>query len=73
MPLRRCRQELEEAGCSFRLPCGNMIFVYPSQYHDARKAALPDTRLKHDCFYAIVVQSLEYLVEECLADIGKGA
>lgn len=28
--------------------------------------------MKHGCFYVVVAESLEYLVEECLAGIGTG-
>ena len=29
LSLKRCREELEEEGYSFLLPCGNMVFVRP--------------------------------------------
>jgi len=70
--LQRCRNELNEAGFNFLLPCHNMIFVHPPQYQDARRANLPRTNR----FYIIVAESLEYLVEECLDGAhgrGRGA
>jgi len=72
LALKHCREELEEAGCDFSLPCRNMVFVHPAQYHDARRAPLPWTGAKLRCFYIIVSESLEYLVEETLSGIGKG-
>lgn len=73
LALKQCREELEKEGCDFLLPCQNMIFVHPTQYHEARMASLPRTWVKLNCFYIIVAESLEYLVEETLSGIGKGA
>ena len=32
LPLMECRAALEQEGYSFLLPCGNMVFVHPTQY-----------------------------------------
>eukprot|EP00929_Paragymnodinium_shiwhaense_P091637 TRINITY_DN5153_c0_g2_i1.p1 TRINITY_DN5153_c0_g2~~TRINITY_DN5153_c0_g2_i1.p1 ORF type:complete len:658 (+),score=97.44 TRINITY_DN5153_c0_g2_i1:78-2051(+) len=73
LPLKRCREELERAGLEFLLPCRNMVFVHPRQHLLARKASLEDTGVKPGCFYVIVAESLEHLIEESLAGMGNGA
>lgn len=73
LPLKGCREELEQHGFNFRLPCGNMVFVHPDQHHAARMAHLPEQKMKQQCFYIIVAADLEYLVDETLDGLGKGA
>jgi len=47
----------------------NKVFVHPQQYRSAVKACTKEVKQ----FCVIVAESLEYLVEESIATIGKGA
>merc|ERR1719210_3096091 len=67
--LRSCREALEEAGHSWRLLSGAMVFVHPRQYPVVR-AALDDAELRP--YHVVFAESLGYLMEETLARC-KGA
>merc|ERR1712217_45760 len=68
--LRACRANLLDAGFDWKLRSGALIFVHPEQYVGVMEA-LGDTELKP--YHVIVSSSFEYLLEEAIMDIGKGA
>lgn len=68
LPLQACRRALEAAGYSWHLPKGDMVFVHPEQYRGVL-AAMPAS----EKFAIAFDTSFEYLVEESIANIGKGA
>jgi hypothetical protein len=69
-PLRACREALEREGHNWKLLSSTMVFVHPSQYRDVMKA-LNGRSLRPS--HVVVSSSFEYLVEESLSEIGKGA
>jgi len=69
--LRNCRHELEAAGHNCVLPNGDMVFVRPDSYRVIMQALTFFER--KSSFSILVAESLEYLVEECIMDVGKGA
>jgi len=66
--LQRCRQMLESAGHNWRLPNGDMIFVPPDYYRPTMLAYV-----QNQCFSVLFTENFEYLIHECIADVGKGA
>jgi len=69
LPLQWCRQALEDAGHNWNLPNGDMVFVQPWQYRTVMNAQIPVS----NSFSVICAESFEYLVEESIQNIGKGA
>jgi hypothetical protein len=69
--LRQCRQMLEAAGHNWKLPNGDMAFVHPQYYRNAMHALV--TSESKSFFSIIFTTDLEYLIEEIIADVGKGA
>jgi len=69
LALKSCRTALEEAGHQWRLPDGNLIFVHPWQYRVALQASWPAIR----SFSVIFSEGLEYLVEESISNVARGA
>ena len=62
--LRSCREALEEAGLSWLLLSGAMVFVHPRQYPDALASLGADDLMPRDVVFA---ESLDHLVREALA------
>jgi len=69
-PLRACRDALDVAGHPWKLLTGTRVFVHPEQYRAVMRALNGQTILS---WHVVMTQSLEHLVEESLAGIGKGA
>mmetsp|Transcript_82483 Transcript_82483/g.156972 ORF Transcript_82483/g.156972 Transcript_82483/m.156972 type:complete len:561 (+) Transcript_82483:50-1732(+) len=71
LPLKMCRRALEDAGHNWNLPNGDMVFVQPWQYRAVMHA---HAHLQvSNCFSIIFCESFEYLVEESIQNVGKGA
>merc|ERR1719401_3017830 len=70
LPLRSCREMLSVNGHPWQLVTGAMVFVHPWQYRDVM-SALHGRRLKGSS--VVVSSSMEHLVAETIADIGRGA
>lgn len=68
--LRACRANLAEAGYDWKLISGTFVFVHPEQYASVMRAIVGWELKGH---HVIISESLEYLLEEALNDIGKGA
>merc|ERR1712151_529952 len=62
--LRACRNALEDAGHSWRLLSGTLVFVHPWQYR-AAVSALSLTELRP--YHIVFAESLGYLLEETMA------
>lgn len=69
LALKSCRTALEAAGHQWKLPDGNLIFVHPWQYRAAMNASWPELR----SFSVVFSEGLEYLVEESISNVGRGA
>merc|ERR1719265_1274016 len=67
--LQQCRQALDDAGFNWKLPNGDMVFVSPESYRPTMQALTDETTR----FRVIVAETIEYLVEESIATVGKGA
>jgi len=68
--LRACRLALVNEGYNWKLLTGTFVFVYPWQYRAAMQSVNGMVLKGGDM---IVTQSMEYLVEESIASIKKGA
>ena len=62
------RAALEEAGYDWKHSSGALVFVHPSQYGKVM-TALHEVSLRPD--HVIVTESLEYLVQETMAQISS--
>jgi len=69
--LRHYREALEKAGHSWKLLNSDMVFVHPNTYRLTMKAWMAYEA--KPCFSLLFAESLEYLVEESIAGVGKGA
>jgi len=69
LPLKSVREALEVAGCNWKLPTGDMVFVHAHQYRSAVSAYAHDAKT----FCIICAEDYEYLVDESIMHIGKGA
>jgi len=69
LPLKSVREALEVAGCNWKLPTGDMAFVHAHQYRSAVSAYAHDA----NTFCIICAEDYEYLVDESIMHIGKGA
>eukprot|EP00973_Karenia_brevis_P093973 12420108-Karenia_brevis.AAC.1 len=65
--LQRCRTALENAGLSWKLPGGSLVFVHPWQ-HSAVVEALGS---KDQPGYIVFAESMEHLLEEAMAACEK--
>jgi len=65
--LRPCIDSLDAAGLSCRHHSGALLFVYPKQFEDVSRAIAGGPRLHP--FNIIIAESLEYLLEEVLAEM----
>jgi len=68
--LQLCRRELESMGFAWKMKSGAYIFVHPSQYHAVTRALIGRILQKT---HVVVSASFEYLLEEALGEVGKGA
>lgn len=68
VPLRQCRQSLEDEGYAVNLPSGAKVFVHPEQYQDVT-TALEGMTLRP--YHVVVSQGLEHLVQESLQHIPR--
>lgn len=68
--LNSCRDNLEKAGYDWKLTSGAHVFVHPEQYEVVVRS-LATRNLTHSDI--VVAESFEYLLEECLQDVGMGA
>jgi len=66
--LHPCRSALEEAGFHWLHDSGAKIFVHPWQFEDSM-GAVSQSEIQLRPYRVVVVASLEYNVEACLADI----
>jgi hypothetical protein len=69
LPLKKCRDALEDNGFPWQLPTGTLVFVETFQYHAVRHALKGIVLRSSD---VIVTESLEYLVAESLEGCGQG-
>jgi hypothetical protein len=69
LPLNACRVAMTNDGRAWRLITGTMVFVHPWQYLSVMRA-LEGCELKRS--QVVVARSLEHLLEESIADIGRG-
>merc|ERR1740121_885106 len=67
--LRACREALRIEGFDWKLSSGPSLFVHPWQYVSVVQA-LPEHGMGNSD--VVVTESLEYLLEECLSNAGKG-
>eukprot|EP00928_Gymnodinium_smaydae_P064090 TRINITY_DN47505_c0_g1_i1.p1 TRINITY_DN47505_c0_g1~~TRINITY_DN47505_c0_g1_i1.p1 ORF type:complete len:927 (-),score=61.96 TRINITY_DN47505_c0_g1_i1:85-2802(-) len=67
-PLKKCRDALEAEGFSWKLPCGALVFCEPHQHRCVMKAL---NRKVLRTSHVVVVESLEYLVEETVASVSN--
>lgn len=68
IPLRQCRQMMEDEGYAVNLPSGAKVFVHPGQYQDVT-TALEGMALRP--YHVVVSQSLEHLVQESLQQVPR--
>jgi len=68
--LQACRTKLADAGHKWKLPSGAFIFVHPEQYTSVMRE-LQGFELKPH--HVVIASSFEYLLEEAIMDVGKGA
>lgn len=69
-PLKQCTQALESEGHSWKLLEGALVFVHPHQYRATMRALCGKELHPSNLVFA---RSLEHLVEQVLAMVGKGA
>merc|ERR1712008_380224 len=67
---KTCTDALEAEGHCWKLFEGSLIFVHPHQYRSALRSL---TGLSMFPSNIVIAESLEHLLEEALAGIGKGA
>jgi len=72
LPFRQSREMLLQEGFQWILPCGACMFVHPHQYcATIQKLNRMNLNLGHSDI--VISACLEYLLEESVQDIGKGA